>query len=146
MKENKVNILLVEDNEDDIILIQEAFRDMHLINLITVARNGGQALKFLKGNRGKSELKPGLILLDINMPGMNGFELLDLMKNDEELRGIPVVMLTTSSREEDIVRSYEKGACTFIRKPVNYDQFCSVVQHFSKYWSLVASLPGEETN
>jgi CheY-like chemotaxis protein len=142
MRNQPVEILLVEDNEDDIVLTQEAFTEAKLMNVINTVRDGEEALAYLR-REGKYKVArlPGLILLDINMPKKNGFEVLETMKADPSLRSLPVVMLTTSDREEDIVRSYADGACSYIRKPVDLDRFIDVVKQFELYWTLVSKIP-----
>lgn len=142
MRNQPVEILLVEDNEDDIVLTQEAFTEARLVNVINTVRDGEEALAYLR-REGKYKVArlPGLILLDINMPKKNGFEVLEAMKADPSLRSLPVIMLTTSDREEDIVRSYAYGACSYIRKPVDLDRFVDVVKQFELYWTLVSQIP-----
>ena len=113
MNAHPMEILLVEDNEDDILLEQEALADVKLVNLMSVVRDGEEAMAYLRRQGQYRHAKlPGLILLDINMPKKNGFEVLKEIKADPELRHIPVVMLTTSDNERDIVKSYAKGACS----------------------------------
>lgn len=142
MRSQPVEILLVEDNEDDIVLAREAFAEARLVNVINTVRDGEEALAYLR-REGKYKVarSPGLILLDINMPKKNGFEVLEAMKADPTLRAVPVIMLTTSEREEDVVRSYADGACSYIRKPVDLDQFVGVVKQFELYWTLVSKIP-----
>lgn len=145
MTSQAVEILLVEDNEDDIVIIQEAFAEARLVNVIKTVRDGEEALAYLRhqGKHKKASM-PALILLDINMPKKNGFEVLKEMKADPQLRSLPVVMLTTSDREEDIVRSYANGACSYVRKPVDFDQFAKVVEQFELYWTLVSQIPSQK--
>ena len=145
MTSQAVEILLVEDNEDDIVIIQEAFAEARLVNVIKTVRDGEEALAYLRhqGKHKKASM-PALILLDINMPKKNGFEVLKEMKADSQLRSLPVVMLTTSEREEDIVRSYANGACSYVRKPVDFDQFAKVVKQFELYWTLVSRIPSQK--
>jgi len=142
MDTQPMEILLVEDNEDDIVLEQEALADAKLVNLMSVARNGEEAMAYLK-RQGKYQNAqiPGLILLDINMPKKNGFEVLNEIKADPALRHIPVVMLTTSESEADVVRCYAKGACSYITKPMDFDKFRDVVKQFALYWALVVRIP-----
>lgn len=142
MTNEPIELLLVEDNEDDIVLIDEAFADARLMNVIYKVPNGEEALAYLRreGRYGHVGL-PELILLDINMPKMNGFEVLQTIKADPLLRSLPVIMLTTSDREEDIVRSYADGACSYIRKPMSLEQFTDVVKKFEIYWTLVSRVP-----
>ena len=142
MNAELVDILIVDDNEDDVLLLEEAFKDAKLANSIHSVANGDEAIAYLrKVGRYKDVHEPGLVLLDINMPKKNGFEVLDEIKTDKSLCHIPIIMLTTSSRDEDIIKSYQKGACTFVRKPVAFDNLREMVKHFSYYWRIVAELP-----
>jgi len=137
-----VHILLVEDNDDDIVLIQESMAGARLVNVMHVVHDGEEAMRYLRRESEYQDAKPpGMILLDINMPKKNGFEVLREVKADPGLCHIPVVILTTSDREEDIVRSYTDGACSFITKPVNFDKLKKVCERFSMYWALVAEIP-----
>ena len=137
-----VELLLVEDNEDDIVLIEEAFTEAKLMNVIFTVRDGEEALAYLRQEGPYTHRRrPGLVLLDINMPKKNGFEVLQAMKADPLLQSLPVVMLTTSDREEDVVRSYNHGACSYIRKPMSLEQFVQVVKHFELYWTMVSRVP-----
>ena len=138
-----IEILLVEDNEDDVILIEEAFAGARMMNVINNVRDGEAALAYLR-REGlyKNAVRPGLILLDINMPKKDGFEVLEAIKANPQLQPLPVIMLTTSDREEDIVRSYVYGACSYIRKPVSLERFIDVVKQFEVYWTLVSLVPG----
>jgi len=143
MMTEPLELLLVEDNEDDIVLIQEAFANARLVNVLSTVQDGEAALAYLRREgRYQGAHRPGLVLLDINMPKKNGFEVLETMKTHPQLRSIPVIMLTTSDREEDIVRSYADGACSYIRKPVDLNQFSDVIKHFELYWTLVSRIPG----
>ena len=140
-----VHILQVEDNEGDIVLAKEALKDARIINEVSVSRDGDEALNFLfnkTNNRGK-EL-PDLVLLDINMPKVNGFEVLTAMKKDEKLKSIPVVMLTTSSSEKDIKFAYEHHANCYITKPVDMEKFIEVVQKVEDFWLSIVKLPPRE--
>jgi CheY-like chemotaxis protein len=137
-----MEILLVEDNEDDILLEQEALADAKLVNLMSVVRDGEEALAYLRRQGEYQNARvPGLILLDINMPKKNGFEVLNEIKADPALMHIPVVMLTTSDSEADIVKSYARGACSFITKPMDFDKFREVIRQFALYWALVSRIP-----
>lgn len=137
-----VEILLVEDSEDDVVIIQETLADSKLVNVQQVARDGEEALAYLtKSGPFEAAGSPGLVLLDLNMPKMNGFEVLDAMKSDKRLRHIPVVMLTVSDREEDVAEAYIRGACTFVRKPVSLNRFKEVAGQLEVYWSSVAQVP-----
>ncbi len=142
MSTKQVEILLVEDNEDDIVILQEAFAESKTINLINIVRDGEEAMTYL---RRKGEHKdvhlPGLILLDINMPKMNGFEVLKEIKADPALQHLPVIMLTVSDAETDVVKSYANGACSYIKKPVNFEKLREVVKELELYWTLVSRIP-----
>ncbi len=139
-----MEILLVEDNEDDILLEQEALADAKLVNIMYVVRDGEEAMAYLRcQGKYRDAKKPGLILLDINMPKKNGFEVLNEIKADSELRHIPVIMLTTSDNERDVVTSYSKGACSFITKPMDFNRFSAVATQFELYWAL-ARVPSTE--
>ena len=139
---NSIDILVVEDNDDDVVLIQEAFAEGKLINRITFVRDGEEAMAYLrKEGIYATAPMPGMLLLDINMPKKNGFEVLTDIKADPRLRALPVIMLTVSDRDEDIVRSFEQGACSYIRKPVTLTRFVAVVKEFELYWSLVSRVP-----
>lgn len=131
-----LEILLVDDNEDDRLLIREALQQDGVVNVVHEAESGDQALAFLA-----DEPRPGLVLLDINMPGLNGFEVLERLKADPTTRHIPVVVMTTSKSEEDVARSYEGGACSYVVKPVTIEQMREVAKHFSLYWTLVSRTP-----
>ncbi len=137
-----IDILLVEDNEDDVIIIRESFEAARLMNVLRVLPDGEEAMAYLRGEaKYAGSGLPGLVLLDINMPRKNGFEVLEEMKADPALRHIPVVMMTTSGRDEDVVRSYAGGACTYVRKALTFGKFRDVINQFSLYWTLVATLP-----
>jgi len=137
-----IEILLVDDNDDDVVLLEESFQDSRFLNLLQVVHDGHEALAYLRREgKYKSAKTPGLVLLDINMPKMNGFEVLQVMKSDPLLRTIPVVMLTTSTRDEDVARSYDGGACSFVSKPVNLEKLKEVIKQFALYWTLVSAVP-----
>lgn len=139
---NEVQILLVEDNEGDILLTLEAFKELKVKNSIAVVKDGEEAIEFLKRKGQFAEsIMPHLILLDINMPKLNGIEVLDFIKNDVKLKKIPVVMLTTSSSEADIAECYEKSANCFITKPLDFARFQSVVESIESFWFSIAQLP-----
>ena len=137
-----MHVLLIEDNEDDILLIREAFEEVNMVNRIAVVRDGEEALAYLRGEGAfKESLLPGMVLLDINMPKKTGLEVLADIKAEPRFRALPIVMLTVSEREEDILRSFEQGACSYIRKPVTFTRFITVVKEFEMYWSLVSKIP-----
>ena len=142
MINRQVEVLLVEDNEDDLVIIQEVFADMKLGSIVNTVRDGEEALAYLQ-RKGKYKVArmPDIVLLDINMPKKNGFEVLDEIKKDSRLLSLPVIMLTTSHREEDIVRSYSKGACSYIHKLVDLDQFKQLIKQFEHYWTGISRIP-----
>lgn len=142
MTNQQVEILLVEDNEDDIVIIQEVFADMKLAMIVNTVRDGEQALAYLqRKGKYKDARVPDIVLLDINMPKMNGHEMLERMRKVPRLKSMPVIMLTMSQREEDVVRSYANGACSFIQKSVGLDQFRERFKQFEHYWTLVSRVP-----
>jgi len=139
---NEIQILLVEDNEGDILLTLEAFKEIKVKNNIAVVKDGEEAIEFLKKQGQYADrAMPNLILLDINMPKLNGMEVLDFIKKDEKLKKIPVVMLTTSSSESDIAACYEKSANCFITKPLDFGKFLNVVEAIESFWFTIAQLP-----
>ncbi|MBI3355932.1 MAG: response regulator [Nitrospirae bacterium] len=142
MMSEPLELLLVEDNEDDIILVEEAFAEAKLMNVIFTVRDGDEALAYLR-QEGlyKHMRRPGLVLLDINMPKKSGFEVLQAMKADPRLQLMPVIILTTSDREDDVVRSYADGASSYIRKPISLAQFAEAVKGFEVYWTMVSRVP-----
>lgn len=137
-----VEILLVDDNIGDVVLTKEALKGAEFSNHVSVARDGFEALEFLR-RTGKfsSAARPDLILLDINMPRKNGCEVLEEIRCDEDLRIIPVVILTSSEAEDDIRRSYELGANCFVTKPADLDEMVKAVQAINFFWLTVAKLP-----
>lgn len=137
-----IDILLVEDNPGDVRLTQEAFKDGKLRNNLHVAMDGEAAMDFLH-RRGQfaDAPQPDLILLDLNLPRMNGREVLAAIKQDEALKRIPVVVLTTSQDEADVTESYRQFASSYIVKPVSMEKFIKVVASFKQYWLSVVKLP-----
>ncbi|GHF29467.1 CheY-like chemotaxis protein [Deinococcus metalli] len=133
-----IEILLVEDTEADILLTQEAFAEAGVFNCLRVARDGVEALELL---RTPGSVRPDVILLDINMPRMNGLELLDVLKRDPALMTIPVIMLTTSAAEEDIMRSYQANAASYVVKPVEFSRFYAAIQAIGQYMLSVVRVP-----
>ena len=110
-------------------------------NRLTVARDGQEALDVLADLRNRPGELPGLILLDLNLPRVSGIEVLQTIKADDDLRTIPVIVLTTSTREEDVVRTYRLGVNTFISKPVRFEDFIKVIATIQEYWIVIATLP-----
>ena len=137
-----LDILVVDDNEDDVLLLQESLSNLPAVNLVHAVRDGEEALTFLRRQGQYAQAcRPRLVLLDINMPRKNGFEVLAEMKNDPLLRMIPVVILTTSNREADVVAAYGSGACSFVTKPVDFDRLKLIAEHFVCYWTTVVQVP-----
>lgn len=137
-----VEILLVEDNEGDIRLTQEALIESRLVNRMQVVRDGVEALAYLRGEgQYAGAVRPDMILMDLNLPRMDGRELLTVIKADERLKQIPVVVLTTSQAEQDVLRTYELHANCYISKPVDLDQFLVVVKAIEDFWFTIVSLP-----
>ena len=126
-------ILLVEDDAVDQMTVRRALKDIRVTNRLDIRENGEEALDFL---RNPDNDRPGIILLDLNMPRMNGVEFLRVAKNDEQLKRIPVVVLTTSQEEQDKIESFNLGIAGFMLKPVDYKQFVEVVRAIDLYWTL----------
>ncbi len=137
-----IDILLVEDDEGDALMTREAFEHYKIRNRLHVVKDGEQALDYLH-RRGEypDAVRPGLILLDLNLPRRDGREVLAELKADPELRVIPVVVLTTSDAEEDIVRSYSLHANAYVKKPVDFDQFVDVIKQIDTFFVTVVQLP-----
>lgn len=143
LKGKPIEILLVEDNPDDVILTREAFSESKIMNNIRVVENGEEALKYLYRESPYTEvIRPHLILLDLNLPKISGREVLEKIKRDELLMDIPVVILTTSKAEEDILRSYRLHANCYITKPVDFGKFMEIVRTIESFWFSVVTLPG----
>lgn len=138
----KIGILLADDSEDDILLMRKAFQETKLLRILDAVEDGGEALAYLR-RQGKyaGAPAPGLVVLDVNMPRVDGFSALKEIKADPALRHLPVVMLTTSQREEDVCRAYREGACTYIAKPAGFKELEALAERFESYWALVARLP-----
>ncbi len=144
----RVVILLVEDDPGDQELTRRALQDDVLRTDLRIANNGEEALEYLQRQGRYAEPgaapRPDLILLDLNMPKRNGREVLKEIKADEELCRIPIVVLTTSEQEADIVQSYDLGCSSYIQKPVDIDQFIAVVRRLGNYWFEIVTLPSME--
>lgn len=138
-----IEILLVEDSPGDIRLTKEALKDAKMLNNLNVCTDGEEAMAFLR-REGEylDSPRPDLILLDLNMPKKDGREVLAEIKDDQLLKRIPVVMLTTSTAEQDILASYDLHANCYITKPVDLDQFVTVVQTIEDFWLTIVKLPG----
>lgn len=139
-----IEILLVEDNPGDVRLTREALKEGKVCNNLHVAEDGDKALAFLRqGGNGAGASRPDLILLDLNLPKRDGREVLAEIKSDPSLRRIPVVILTTSRAEEDILKTYDLHANCYITKPVDLEQFISVVKAIEDFWLTIVKLPSE---
>jgi two-component system, chemotaxis family, response regulator Rcp1 len=137
-----IEILLVEDNPGDVRLTRESLHDAKVCNNMVVARDGLEALACLRRDGGYANAtRPDLILLDLNLPRMNGFEVLDVIKEDPDLKRIPVVVLTTSQAEQDIIRSYNLYANAYVNKPVDLEQFIGVIKAIEGFWLEIVKLP-----
>jgi len=132
-------VLIVEDSEDDYEAARRAFTKANLRNPVAHAYSGEEALRYLSD----SGVKPGIILLDLNMPGLDGRKTLELIKRDETLKHIPVVILTTSNDERDVEACYKLGANTYIQKPVDFDGLIAAIRRLKEYWFEFALLPKE---
>jgi two-component system response regulator len=136
----EVEILLVEDNPNDVELTLHAFRKNNLSNRIRVARDGAEAIEFLFGTDGQGQAAnapPKVVLLDLKLPKVDGLEVLRRIKSEPRTRTIPVVVLTSSKEERDIVESYELGVNSYIVKPVDFEQFTDAVRNLGLYWLLL---------
>lgn len=142
---NTSTILLVEDNEDDIVLTQRAFRKANIANPLVVARDGAEALDYLFGTGAYADRDPNrpptVILLDLKLPKVDGLEVLRRLRADPRTRLVRTVVLTSSSEDQDVIRSYELGACSYIRKPVDFDKFVEAVATLGIYWLLLNETP-----
>ena len=142
---NEVDILLVEDNPDDLELALHALRREHLANNIFVVRDGEEAVEFLfctgRFQDRTFDHPPRLVLLDLKLPKLTGLEVLKLVKNDPRTKAVPVVVLTASREERDLVASYNLGANSYIQKPVDFDQFREIVKSTGLYWIVIKQHP-----
>lgn len=142
------HLLLVEDNLNDIELTTTALKQNNLVNEIVVARHGGEALDYLyrRGSfQGRSRGNPIVVLLDLKMPKVDGLEVLRQMKGDESLKVIPVVMLTSSREESDLVKSYQLGTNAYVVKPVGFEQFTDAIRQLGMFWAVLNE-PPPDTN
>ena len=142
MEQNGVEILLVEDSPADVELAIRALKKHNLANQVRIARDGAEALDFLFG--ADAGPAPKMVLLDLKLPKIDGLEVLRRIKTDPATRRIPVVVMTSSREERDIVESYELGVNSYIVKPVDFEQFAHVVQGIANYWFTLVVLPSEE--
>ncbi|MBW1674313.1 MAG: response regulator [Deltaproteobacteria bacterium] len=138
-----IEILLVEDNPGDVRLTKEALKEGKVLNKLHVAEDGVEAVEFLNREGNYADMpRPDLILLDLNLPKKDGREVLAEIKTNENLKRIPVVVLTTSRSEEDILKSYNLNANCYITKPVDLDQFILVIKSINDFWLTIVKLPG----
>jgi two-component system response regulator len=141
MTEQRADILLVEDNPNDVKLTLHALKTANLANSIHVARDGVEALEFVFGAGLNTDQdipeRPKLILLDLNLPRLNGHEVLKRIKEDPRTSGIPVVVLTSSGEERDVMQTYQVGANSYIIKPVDFEQFTEAIRDIGKYWLVI---------
>lgn len=142
---NKIRIVMADDDVDDRLLLKEALEEVCLGNIVDFAVNGEDLMDYLKRRGEYQKLSdtplPGLILLDLNMPGIDGRQVLQMIKNDPKLRLIPVVILTHSESEEDMLRSYDLGVNSFIVKPITFEKLVQVVKSLNNYWFEIVRLP-----
>ncbi|MEL6224433.1 MAG: response regulator [Cyanobacteria bacterium J06627_8] len=136
MGEKAINILLVEDDEVDVMTVQRAFKKSKISNPLDVAKDGLEALEILRSSQGSTSVHRRLILLDLNMPKMNGIEFLKELRQDASLRHTPVIVLTTSDQERDRVEAYNLHVAGYILKPVTFAKFVEVVEVLNQYWTL----------
>jgi len=140
-----IDILLVEDNPDHVILAKMVLEKHNVANNVYVAADGAEALDFIyhrgKYSNGNNPPRPGLILLDVKLPKVDGFEVLKQLKSDQRYCSIPIVMLTTSSRDEEVAKGYAEGANSYVTKPVKFTEFAEKVKNIGLYWGLITSLP-----
>jgi len=138
-------ILLVEDNPDDVELTLRAFKKNNIANGVVVARDGVEALDYLFGTGAHADRDtndtPRIILLDLKLPKLDGLQVLERLRNDERTRLTPVVILTSSKEEHDLVSGYKTGANSYVRKPVDFNQFVEAVRHIGLYWLLINEVP-----
>jgi CheY-like chemotaxis protein len=138
-------ILLVEDNPDDEVLTLRALKKSNIANEIVVARDGVEALQYLLGPRtdtsGKEKVWPQVVLLDLKLPKIDGLEVLQRMRADAKTRLLPVVILTSSKEEQDLIQGYKQGCNSYIRKPVDFDQFTEAVRQLGLYWLVINEAP-----
>ncbi len=137
-----IEVLLVEDDPGDVLMTREAFEEHKVRNRLTVVSDGAEALAYLRRQQPFEDVvRPDLVLLDLNLPKRDGREVLAEIKGDESLRQIPVVVLTTSQAEEDVLRSYQLHANAYVTKPVDFEQFISVVRRIDDFFVSVVKLP-----
>jgi two-component system response regulator len=139
-------ILIVDDNEEDYTMAAYAFKKFNLRNKTVWCRSGQEALDYLRHEGAFKEIKPapGLVLLDLNMPGMGGHETLRIIKNDKALKSIPVIMLTSSDSKNDITSCFQDGANSYVQKPVSFEKMITAIKGLNEYWFEISLLPKED--
>ncbi|AOP34828.1 two-component system response regulator [Leptospira tipperaryensis] len=144
-KHSSIHILVAEDDPDDRLLMTDGFRENNLINPLHFVKDGEELFDFLKNEGEYSDIRkyprPGFILLDLNMPKMDGREVLKTIKSNPKFKKIPVIVLTTSREEEDMLETYDLGANSFIRKPVDFGAFMETIRTLGEYWLEIVELP-----
>lgn len=144
---NHIDILLVEDSPADVLITREAFAEFKIVNTLYVVEDGVEAMAFLnQDGKYASVPRPDLILLDLNLPRKNGREVLAEIKTDPKLKSIPVVILTTSHSEQDVLEAYDQHANCYIVKPVGFDNFVEAMKTIRQFWFSVVTLPPEENH
>lgn len=145
MEKKSITILIADDDPDDRLMTKEALEESFLINELKFVEDGVELLEYLrrqgKFSDAQNSPRPGIILLDLNMPKVDGREALKVIKSDPDLKSIPIVVLTTSKADEDIVKTYDLGVNCFISKPVSFSEFVSVTRAFGNYWFDIVQLP-----
>lgn len=146
MSMRMIELLLAEDNEDEIILFSEALHDSRLKNLkLNFVRDGEEAIRYIRQLPPfEGRAMPDLLILDLNMPKKNGHEVLAEIKSDDQLKSLPVIILTTSQNRDDIMKSYNNHANCYISKPTDFNAFKDIILMIEDYWSRIAILPGNE--
>jgi CheY-like chemotaxis protein len=135
-----INILLIEDNEGDILLTTEAFEESRIVNKITAIKDGKRAINFFEGLNNEEDV-PHLVLLDVNLPKVSGHEVLTYIKTNDKYKCIPVIMLTTSSSEKDILQSYQNHVNCYITKPIDITDFMKAITKIEDFWIKIVSIP-----
>lgn len=143
LKKDPIMILMADDDDDDYLLTKKALKESKLLNTLVHVADGEQLLDYLnaRGEYEKTAVRPGVILLDLNMPRMDGREALKEIKSDPKLQNIPIVIFTTSKAEEDIYRSYQLGSNSFITKPVTFESLINIMKTLGTYWFEIVELP-----
>ena len=137
-----INILLIEDNEGDILLTREAFEESKIVNSITAIRDGSQAIRFFENLTNKEDI-PHLVLLDINLPKVNGHEVLIYIKNHAKYKSIPVIVLTTSASKKEILECYKNHVNCYIVKPIDLSDFIKAISKIEDFWINIVSIPAK---